>query len=190
MSRGFGKRKWARPKSFHWIQEIKNCWTKRKIIKHTFIIEDNYSLWSRRELLSIIAYWMLWRRLPLNLLSPSTIGISPRSRFSSWMLSLIFWSQALEDQGGWLNSSASFWFEEYSAVCFEVELTNVFSQAQFHDLGVWGEDKDLDHSEWASGHFASGAVTVTSMSIYRVLTMRTNPYAAPEVLVLVFVLTR
>ena len=64
-----------------------------------------------------------------------------------------------------------------------------FSQTQFHDLGVWGQDKDLDYSEWASGHFASGAVTVTSMSICRVLTMRTNPYAAPGVLVLVFVLT-
>jgi len=37
------------------------------------------------------------------------------------VVTLYHWDlpQALEDQGGWLNSSVSLWFEEYSTACFE-----------------------------------------------------------------------
>ena len=41
---------------------------------------------------------------------------------------LILENKALEDQGGWLNSSASLWFEEYSTVCFEVRRQFCISQ--------------------------------------------------------------
>merc|ERR1739844_519203 len=41
-------------------------------------------------------------------------GITPVVTLYHWDL-----PQALEDQGGWLNSSVSLWFEEYSTACFE-----------------------------------------------------------------------